>query len=208
MFVYFGHYMLTLPPPAYVDIAHTHGVKILGTLIFEWDAGKKEAEKLLGDAGRDYARKMAEICKEVGFDGYLMNFECQMDKPQLLIDWLRILREEMRTLVPEARIIWYDSVLQDSGELRWQSALTPRNCGFMQVTDGFFTDYHWKAENLQITVDTFRNYVEKECPNLSSYDIFVGNDCYGRGTYGGGRFNIHKAIKEINKYPLSISLFG
>jgi mannosyl-glycoprotein endo-beta-N-acetylglucosaminidase len=39
IFVYFGHYTVTLPPPGLVNIAHQHGVKVLGTLIFEWEAG-------------------------------------------------------------------------------------------------------------------------------------------------------------------------
>ena len=38
MFIYFGHYTVTIPPPAWIDIAHKHNVKMLGTLIFEqWD---------------------------------------------------------------------------------------------------------------------------------------------------------------------------
>lgn len=47
IFVYFGHYTVTLPPPSLTNIAHRHGVKVLGTLIFEWDAGAIEAKLLL-----------------------------------------------------------------------------------------------------------------------------------------------------------------
>jgi endo-beta-N-acetylglucosaminidase D len=35
--------MLTIPPPAYIKVAHENGVKILGTLIFEWEKGSKSA---------------------------------------------------------------------------------------------------------------------------------------------------------------------
>lgn len=47
--------------------------------------------------------------------------------------------------------------------------------------------------------------------------IFVGSDCFGRGTYGGGQFNTFKAmntIMEINKkysdfkIPLKPTLFA
>ena len=51
IFVYFGHKMLTIPPPAYIDIAHTNGVKILATLIFEWDRGNQELIAILSSDG-------------------------------------------------------------------------------------------------------------------------------------------------------------
>lgn len=39
-------------------------------------------------------------------------------------------------------------------------------------------------------------------------DIYYGNDCYGRGTFEGGLFDIYKAIKAIVEYPFSIAIFG
>ena len=93
-------------------------------------------------------------------------------------------------------MIWYDSVLHD-GTLRWQSALNDKNYEFFKVTDGFFTDYHWEEENLDDTLEAYNEHIKGKCPELSTYDIFIGNDTYGRGTFGGGRLNIHKAITEI-----------
>lgn len=64
---------------------------MLGTLIFEWDEGGKEAEMMLSGkismgnhlkakeapgGNKFYAKKLAEVAKHYGFDGYLMNFEC------------------------------------------------------------------------------------------------------------------------------------
>jgi mannosyl-glycoprotein endo-beta-N-acetylglucosaminidase len=136
---------------------------MLGTLIFEWDAGAKEAKLMLNgqvvlhpdvlkkgwrepkvhsEGKRFYARRLAEVAKSYGFDGYLMNFECQIKDTDVLLDWLVILKEEIRKLIPEGIVIWYDSVLHD-GQLRWQSALNDKNYRFFQATDGFFTDYHW-----------------------------------------------------------------
>ena len=45
-------------------------------------------------------------------------------------------------------------------------------------------------------------------PHLSSYDIFYGNDLYGRGTYGGGGLNLHTALTALDPYPFSVALFG
>jgi hypothetical protein len=43
---------------------------------------------------------------------------------------------------------------------------------------------------------------------LSTFDIYYGNDCYGRGTYAGGEFNVKEAVHEICKYPMSVAIFG
>ena len=77
IFVYFGHYTVTIPPPGLIDIAHLHGVKVLGTLIFEWEAGSILAKLLLEGKilchtdfphmakmtpdNKFYARKLAEV---------------------------------------------------------------------------------------------------------------------------------------------------
>lgn len=125
----------------------------------------------------------------------------------MLIEWLGFLRAELHREIPGSLLVWYDSVLHD-GSLRWQSALNDKNYKFFQVSDAFFTDYHWGLENLQVTLDTFKKQIEGDESRLSTYDIYIGNDIYGRGTYGGGQLQTHVAIQEILKYPFSISLFG
>ena len=147
------------------------------------------------------------MAKELGFDGYLMNFECKIEKPDLLIEWLGILREELHSAIPGSLVIWYDSVLHD-GQLRWQSALNDKNYRFFQATDGFFSDYHWQLENLDETLETYKTQIQPVLPHLSTYDIFYGNDIYGRGTYGGGKLNIHVALAALDHYPFSLAMFG
>ena len=39
-------------------------------------------------------------------------------------------------------------------------------------------------------------------------DVFMGNDVYGRGTWGGGQFNTNIAVKEISKHNLSTAIFA
>ena len=92
MFIYFGHHRVTFPPPAWIATAHRHGVKILGTLIFEWKEGADESVLLLTNtvshrgktksapAKHHYARQLVRLAKHCGFDGYLMNFESSIPK--------------------------------------------------------------------------------------------------------------------------------
>jgi len=108
---------------------------MLGTLIFEWDNGEKETEIMLNgkispdvsdlrfvkeaaDGNRHYAKKLVEIAKYYGFDGYLMNFECTIRDNVVLIEWLNFLTQEIHKEIPNSLIIWYDSVLHD-GSLIW-----------------------------------------------------------------------------------------
>ncbi len=38
--------------------------------------------------------------------------------------------------------------------------------------------------------------------------IYVGSDCFGRGTYGGGGYNTYKAIQAINKADNNMNVLG
>lgn len=101
-----------------------------------------------------------------------------------MLEWLAYLTQEMHKAIPGSLIIWYDSVLHD-GSLIWQSQLNDKNYKFFTVTDGFFTDYHWRAEYLQESLDNYQALMA-DTPHLNTYDIYYGNDTFGRGTYGGG----------------------
>jgi mannosyl-glycoprotein endo-beta-N-acetylglucosaminidase len=70
------------------------------------------------DGNKFYAKKLVEIAKFHGFDGYLMNFECEIKNTDLLLEWLFYIREEIHKEIPGSLIIWYDSVLHD-GQLKW-----------------------------------------------------------------------------------------
>jgi mannosyl-glycoprotein endo-beta-N-acetylglucosaminidase len=214
-FIYFGHYRITIPPPSWVNQAHRNGVKMLGTLIFEWEDGARECKEMLdgvlafrGTVIEDdigslfYAEKLVEIAKFFNLDGYLMNFESQI--PQEYVDtalqFLEYLKMRLRDEVgAHSELIWYDSVIATTGEVRWQSALREWNKPFFDVWDSFFTDYHWKPEFLD---ESLMHAGDR------SYEIYVGNDIYGRGTFGGGIYNTHLALHEILQRPLSIALFG
>ena len=43
----------------------------------------------------------------------------------------------------------------------------------------------------------------------SKKKVYIGNDCFGRNTYGGGKLNIYAAANKILEYKqLSIALFA
>lgn len=38
--------------------------------------------------------------------------------------------------------------------------------------------------------------------------IYVGSDCWGRGTYGGGGYNTYKAVQAIEKVDKKMNFFA
>lgn len=92
------------------------------------------------------------------------------------------------------------------GALDWQQQLNDKNHRFFQVTDGFFTDYKWNPDLLRGSQQNFEALMRDS--GRSTFDLFCGNDVFGRGTFGGGQLSTYKAVDEILKFPFSIALFG
>ncbi|KAI4382878.1 hypothetical protein MLD38_008781 [Melastoma candidum] len=82
IFVYFSHNLVTLPPPCWTNTAHRHGVKVLGTFIAEWDEGRQTCNKLLATSATAlmYADRLVELAAMLGFDGWLLNLEVELDQ--------------------------------------------------------------------------------------------------------------------------------
>ncbi|EMD41131.1 glycoside hydrolase family 85 protein [Gelatoporia subvermispora B] len=229
----FSHHRVTVPPSGWTTAAHRHGVKMLGTLIFE-GSGEEDCLRLLvgrlpqsrtGPAAHSstasfpvsphYARIFAELAFQRGFDGYLLNFECPLrgglEQARALTAWITLLESELRRKVgPHAQVIWYDSVIIN-GQLRWQDRLNSYNLPFFLPSSGFFTNYTWPPQYPSLTAQYFLSLD----PSLTSQpkslkEIFVGVDVWGRGSHGGGGFGCYKAISHIDPefLGLSVALFG
>jgi endo-beta-N-acetylglucosaminidase D len=94
----FSHHRVSPPPPSWIRAAHTHGVKILGTLIFEWDAGREDIVELVSPSSSfpsssssielpstrfkrlstRYADYLVALAVERGFEGWLVNVEVDL----------------------------------------------------------------------------------------------------------------------------------
>lgn len=131
----FSHHRVSLPPAAWIRTAHRAGTKILGTLIFEWDEGRKDIVKLTiggGDAvtssvfdvvDTSYADMLVDLCVERGFEGWLVNVEVALgidaaqgggsrkvgaeEHAAALVAWLSYLRAQTAKRVPGGETLWY-----------------------------------------------------------------------------------------------------
>ncbi|CAL8143116.1 unnamed protein product [Orchesella dallaii] len=201
IFVYFSHKFVTIPPLGWINAAHSHGVKILGTIITEWDDGVKLCSKMLSsdESINRTVDKLCAINEDYGFDGYLLNIENVLEgNVNQMIEFASKLTKALRKQSPKNLVIWYDSVTK-TGELKWQDALNDKNKIFFDVCDGIFLNYNWNDEKLRSSA---------QMAGDRRYDVFVGVDCWGRGCWAGGGLNTCLAVDRINTHDLSYAVFA
>ncbi|XP_027110733.1 cytosolic endo-beta-N-acetylglucosaminidase 1-like isoform X1 [Coffea arabica] len=202
VFVYFSHYLVTLPPPCWTNTAHKHGVKVLGTFIMEWKEGRIIANKLLStkESAQMYAELLTELAVALGFDGWLINMEVELDVGQIpnLKEFVSHLTQTMHSSLPTSLVIWYDSVTIN-GDLDWQNQLNDMNKPFFDLCDGIFVNYTWK--------ETY----PKESASVAGdrrFDVYMGIDVFGRNTYGGGEWTTNVALDVIKNDDVSAAIFA
>ncbi|XP_016770643.1 cytosolic endo-beta-N-acetylglucosaminidase isoform X2 [Apis mellifera] len=201
-FVYFSHYFITIPPYGWINAAHDHGVKILGTVITEkegiWDLILVSQEDV-----RKFADALIVVAKFYKFDGWLLNIENVIKNEQInnLIYFVKYLTDNIHEAIKDSEIIWYDSVTNE-GTLNWQNELNNKNIDFFLNCDGIYLNYNWNKSKLENSYALAKNH------NRNVHDIYVGLDVWGRGCPGGGGFNSIYALRKIRQEKLSVAIFA
>lgn len=183
---------LHLVAPPWIKAAHIHGVRVLGTLIFEWDEGSKDLLHLIENSTKCVA-SLANLADHFGFDGWLLNVECTLDRTLITRIYEFIL-----ALRAHCKVIWYDS-LTCEGNLKYQNALTALNHPFLHCSDAIFLNYHWQPPLL--ATSTARAGARR-------LDVYAGVDVWGRGTWGNGRLRTSLGASAAQEMGLSVALFA
>ena len=102
-----------------------------------------------------------------------------------LVKWVAYLTKKSHEVIPGSLIVWYESVIA-SGQVKWQSELNAQNDMFFDVSDVFFTDYHWNIDKLRRSVQNAGSETLK---------LFHGIDVWGRGAFAGGQYNTWQGCK-------------
>lgn len=139
-FIYFSHHLVTVPPESWLNAAHSNGARVLGCFITEFEHGEAVWRRLV-DA--DQIDRLVTILIDItlfyGFDGWLLNIENKVDRPDRLLYFATRLRDELKKIDSSLyKVIWYDSVTVE-GELKWQNELNEMNEPFFRATDGLST---------------------------------------------------------------------
>ncbi|XP_063699519.1 cytosolic endo-beta-N-acetylglucosaminidase [Culicoides brevitarsis] len=201
IFCYFSHDLVSVPTLQYINAAHKHGVAVLGTFIAEFAPGRLIMEKVL--ESREKVEQIADslvlVAKYCGFEGWLMNIECPIEKEKvpLLVEFLEYLTARVRLEIPNGRVIWYDSVTID-GNLLWQNQVNSKNLIFFEKSDGIFLNYNWSDQQMQRTLSEVERFNRFK-------DVFVGIDVFGRGQVA--KLQSHKTFQRIPE-QFSVALFA
>lgn len=205
---------MTIPPAGWIDVAHRHGARVLGTFITEWEEGHAVCAELLRskETAENAAAQLTRIAVDHGFDGWLVNIENKVDpgaSMEHLVHFVRSLTLQMRAArdpvaaaagsgSSASTVLWYDSVTTD-GELAWQNQLNSKNRAFFNACNGIFVNYTWQAD-----------YPSASAIEAVSrrYDVYMGIDTFGRGTWGGGGLDVDVALGKIRRAGVSAALFA
>ncbi|XP_048482903.1 cytosolic endo-beta-N-acetylglucosaminidase [Plutella xylostella] len=199
VFCYFSHHLVTVPPLGWINAAHRHGVKVIGTVITEWGGGAALWARLLaGGEWRQFASALVAIAKLMKFDGWLLNIENEVKRPDVLLQFVHYLRSMLHAELPHALLVWYDSVTVH-GQLKWQNRLNELNEPFFLACDGIFTNYSWREADVAASAAR---------AGARRTDVYVGIDVWGRNFYGGGMFNTDQAVKIAHKHGCSLAIFA
>ena len=137
--------LVNMPNPAYTNAAHKNGVLSIGC-IFLPRAGLKHTAFLTQDADGSfpYAKKLVEMCKYYGFDGWFINQEESI--PAADVPLYKLFLKQMRD--EGLYIQFYDSIDNETGALNYENSFTPVNSPFVkegdtQYCDSMFINYAW-----------------------------------------------------------------
>ena len=214
IFVYFTHERFGIPPSCWTYACHRNAVAVFATFITEWEAGTTETMRLIYgpsyspnkstehcDFSPFYADKMVDLALFYGFEGWFVNVESPLISAydaEVMARFISYLTEQMHERVPNGQVFWYDSLTRN-GKIQWQDRLNDENKMFFDACDGIFLNYTWAKEYPQQSHDAAQGKHAK---------VYVGIDCWGRNTYGGGGFNAHKALRVIRDANVSVAIFA
>lgn len=100
----------------------------IGTVITEWEQGLAICNEFLRDDDEinKFAHCLTAIAKTLKLDGWLLNIENKLEKPDMMVKFVNELTSKMHREIPNSVVLWYDSVTI-KGSLTWQNGLTEKN---------------------------------------------------------------------------------
>ena len=205
-----------VPTPDVIDAGHRNGVPVYGTLFFNWSNSiadqEKFAEALKQDADGSFpiARKLVDMAKYYGYDGYFINQETTGDLVKPLGEKMRkfmlYTKEYAAKVNHPIKYSWYDAMTYNYGRYH-QDGLGEYNYQFMQPegdklpADNFFANFNWDKAKNDYTITT-ANWIGR-----NPYDVFAGLELQQGGSYKT-KVKWNDILDENGKLRLSLGLFA
>ena len=207
-------------PGAFNDVAHKNGVKTGCTYFIDWGASvnsysepgatlAKLATKGTNSYGDTfkYSRKLVQFLKYYGIDGLCFNPEGTWE--YLLNNNFKAFLAECHKIADELNwpfhVDWY-AYVSDQGQLSDNGCrLDAANDTWFHdtktgqpVTDVFFLNYNWDANDLVTSAQTAKNM------GRSTFDVYAGFDMQGRGYGRSG----NAGWTALMNQPVSVVVWG
>ena len=205
-----------VPTPDVIDAGHRNGVPVYGTLFFNWSNSiadqEKFAEALKQDPDGSFpiARKLVDMAKYYGYDGYFINQETTGNLVEPLGEKMRqfmlYTKEYAAKVNHPIKYSWYDAMTYNYGRYH-QDGLGEYNYQFMQPegdkvpADNFFANFNWDKVKNDYTIAT-ANWIGR-----NPYDVFAGLELQQGGSYKT-KVKWNDILDENGKLRLSLGLFA
>ena len=205
-----------VPTPDVIDAGHRNGVPVYGTLFFNWSNSIADQEKFVAALKQDedgtfpIARKLVDLAKYYGFDGYFINQETTGELVAPLGEKMRqfmlYTKEYAAKVNHPIKYTWYDAMTYKYGRYH-EDGLGDYNYQFMQKegdkvpADQFFANFNWNKEKNDHSVEMAK-WLER-----SQYDVFAGLELQQGGSYKT-KVKWDALLDEKGKLRLSLGLFA
>lgn len=205
-----------VPTPDVIDAGHRNGVPVLGTLFFNWSNSIADQEKFAAALQQDedgtfpIARKLVDLAKYYGFDGYFINQETTGDivtpLGKKMRDFMLYTKEYAAQVNHPVKYSWYDAMTYEYGRYH-EDGLGEYNYQFMEKegdkvpADHFFANFNWTKEKNDYSV-TMAKWLGR-----SQYDVFAGLELQQGGSYKT-KVKWDALLDENGKLRLSLGLFA
>lgn len=205
-----------VPTPDVIDAGHRNGVPVYGTLFFNWSNSIADQEKFAAALKQDedgtfpIARKLVDLAKYYGFDGYFINQETTGELVEPLGEKMRqfmlYTKEYAAKVNHPIKYAWYDAMTYKYGRYH-EDGLGDYNYQFMQKegdrvpADQFFANFNWNKEKNDHSVEMAK-WLER-----SQYDVFAGLELQQGGSYKT-KVKWGALLDEKGKLRLSLGLFA
>lgn len=207
-----------VPSADVIDAAHRNGVPIYGTIFYNWSSSIKDQERFAETLKEDsegsktfpIARKLVELAKYYGFDGYFINQETTGNLVEplgpKLRDFLLYTKEYAKSLNYPIKYSWYDAMTYEYGRYH-ENALGEYNYNFMQPENGenpvdtFFANFNWGKSEVDYSISTAK-WIKR-----NPYDVLAGLELQKGGSY---KTNVdwNAILDEHGKLRLSLGLYA
>lgn len=146
--------VIDIPNPGWTEAAHKNGARTIGCWF--WPRGDNFDNWVHKDSAGEFpvGKKLVEIKKYFGFDGYFINQEATVTTAQItaLFEMFRY----MKTLDDDLYIQYYDADLPGSGTLDYQNEINEKNVGSLGTpddpgVDSIFMNYDWPKVDPDLT---------------------------------------------------------